>query len=72
MPKDLIVALNLVKRTLTNLYNQRRAWLDHAHRQLDAAVCAAYGWEPSLSDYAILERLLALNLERSGAAHSIA
>lgn len=70
MPKDPILALNLVKRTLTNLYNARPAWLDHAHRQLDDAVCAAYGWDPSLSDDAILERLLALNLERSGTSPS--
>ena len=34
----------LKKRTLTNLYNQRPAWLEHAHRELDAAVAAAYGW----------------------------
>jgi len=60
-------------RTLTNLYNQRPAWLDLAHRKLDAAVLDAYGWphDPStgsgqvLSDEEILERLLALNLERA-------
>jgi hypothetical protein len=34
----------LKKRTLTNLYNERPAWLDNAHRDLDAAVAAAYGW----------------------------
>lgn len=56
----------LKKRTLTNLYNARPTWLDHAHRQLDAAVCAAYGWPADLDDEAILERLLALNLERAG------
>lgn len=31
----------LQKRTLTNLYNQRPAWLAQAHAQLDAAVAAA-------------------------------
>jgi hypothetical protein len=41
--------------------------LDLAHRQLDAAVCGAYGWPHDLSDEAILERLLALNLERQPA-----
>jgi type II restriction/modification system DNA methylase subunit YeeA len=56
----------LKKRTLTNLYNARPTWLDNAHKQLDAAVCAAYGWPADLSDEAILERLLALNLERAG------
>jgi hypothetical protein len=30
----------LKKRTLTNLYNQRPAWLDNAHKELDAAVAA--------------------------------
>lgn len=40
--------------------------LDDIHRALDAAVLRAYGWPEDLSDEAILERLLALNLERSG------
>ena len=55
----------LKKRTLTNLYNQRPTWLDLAHKKLDAAVFAAYGWPADLSDEEILERLLALNLERA-------
>jgi len=50
-------------RTLTNLYNQRPTWLDLAHRRLDQAVFAAYGWPTDLSDEDILERLLALNLD---------
>jgi hypothetical protein len=54
------------KRTLTNLYNARPTWLDLAHKRLDAAVFAAYGWPADLSDEGILERLLALNLERAG------
>jgi hypothetical protein len=53
------------KRTLTNLYNQRPTWLELAHKRLDQAVFAAYGWEVNLSDEEILERLLKLNLERS-------
>jgi hypothetical protein len=56
----------LKKRTLTNLYNQRPTWLDLAHRKLDEAVFAAYGWEPDLSDEEILARLLDLNLKRAG------
>ena len=58
---------DLRQRTLTNLYNERPAWLDTAHRQLDEAVCAAYGWPPGLSDAEALARLLALNLERARA-----
>ncbi len=53
-------------RTLTNLYNARPTWLDNAHRTLDAAVAAAYGWPSDLSDEEILERLLALNLQHAG------
>ena len=41
-------------------------WLDNAHRRLDAAVFAAYGWPATLSDEEILARLLALNLARAG------
>ena len=55
------------RRTLTNLYNQRPTWLANAHATLDAAVADAYGWPPDLPDAEVLERLLALNLERSAA-----
>ena len=64
-PRDAECAAKLKKRTLTNLYNERPAWLDLAHQKLDAAVAAAYGWPADLSDDQILERLLALNLERA-------
>jgi type II restriction/modification system DNA methylase subunit YeeA len=70
LPLDEAAAKVLKTRTLTNLYNQRPAWLDHAHRRLDAAVAAAYGWpeDPaSLSDDDILARLFALNQARAGA-----
>jgi hypothetical protein len=53
------------KCTLTNLYNARPTWLDLAHKRLDEAFFAAYGWKPDLSDEEILEKLLALNLERA-------
>ena len=60
------------ERTLTNLYNKRvkgeAVWLDNAHRALDAAVAAAYGWTdytPDMPDDEILRRLLALNLARA-------
>jgi hypothetical protein len=65
VPKDDECAKELKKRTLTNLYNQRPAWLDLAHRRLDEAVFAAYGWPVALSDDELLARLLALNLEKS-------
>jgi len=55
----------LVKRTLTNLYNRRPKWLDNAHRDLDEAVFAAYGWPQGLSNEEMLRRLLALNRERA-------
>ena len=56
-------AAELKKRTLTNLYNTRPTWLDNAHRMLDAAVYAAYGWPAELPDDEILARLLARNKE---------
>lgn len=56
----------LKKRTLTNLYNARPNWLDLAHKRLDQAVFAAYGWPTDIADEEILARLLALNLERAG------
>ena len=43
LPVDEAAAKELAKRTLTNLYNARPAWLDHAHRALDEAVAGAYG-----------------------------
>jgi hypothetical protein len=64
-PRDANCAAKLKERTLTKLYNERPAWLDLAHKKLDAAVAAAYGWAADLSDDQILERLLALNLERA-------
>jgi hypothetical protein len=49
------------------LYRRERpAWLANAHAVLDAAVFAAYGWPADLTDAAILDRLLALNLARAG------
>lgn len=57
----------LKKRTLTNLYNARPTWLVNAHKALDEAVAAAYGWPADLSDDEILARLFALNQERAAA-----
>jgi type II restriction/modification system DNA methylase subunit YeeA len=51
---------------LTNLYNEKPTWLINAHRELDEAVAAAYGWPVDLVKDELLRRLLALNQERSG------
>ena len=62
---------DLKKRILTNLYNARPAWLDNAHKTLDAAVAKAYGWNdytPEMPDEEILRRLLALNVARHALA----
>lgn len=80
LPKNAAAAEQLKKRTLTNLYNERPTWLMHAHRDLDRAVAAAYGWPEELADRAqpenpdaadrkaaeeeILKRLFDLNQER--------
>lgn len=72
LPKNEVAAKELKKRTLTNLYNAIPAWLQHAHRDLDEAVAAAYGWEWPLSDDVILKRLFDLNQARAAqqnAAH---
>jgi len=65
-------AQELRKRTLTKLYNQRPAWLDNLHRELDAAVAAAYGWPADLSDEEILARLFELNQARAGRSKLVA
>ena len=70
-PAEVLSGIKLKDRTLTNLYNARPDWLSVAHRTLDAAVFAAYGWPDTLSDDEILSRLLALNLERA-AGHGAA
>jgi type II restriction/modification system DNA methylase subunit YeeA len=57
----------LKKRTLTNLYNERPAWLDNAHCELDAAVAAAYGWPAGISEEDAPSWLLDLNRERAAA-----
>lgn len=65
LPIDEQAEKELKQRTLTNLYNQRKPWLDNAHKALDEAVAEAYGWSADVSDDEILANLLALNLERS-------
>ena len=62
-------AKEVKRRTLTNLYNTRPAWLAHAHADLDAAAAAAYGWDAEwsegMTDDAILARPFMLNQERA-------
>ncbi len=56
-----------MQRTLTNLYNAKPTWLVNAHKTLDEAVAAAYGWPADLSDDEVLTRLYSLNQERLAA-----
>jgi type II restriction/modification system DNA methylase subunit YeeA len=65
-PPD-IAPEELKNRTLTNLYNKHPEWLANAHRTLNEAVFAAYGWPASLTRDEILARLLALNHQRAAA-----
>ena len=70
LPIDEDAERELRRRTLTNLYNTRPAWLANLHRDLDTAVFAAYGWPESVSPSELgeeerLGRLLALNLGRA-------
>jgi type II restriction/modification system DNA methylase subunit YeeA len=65
IPVSEAAAQKLKKRTLTNLYNERPTWLQHAHKALDDAVAAAYGWPSDLPDDEILAHLFALNQERA-------
>ena len=55
---------------MTDLYDLRdqggAAWLITAHQQLDAAVAAAYGWSPDLTDDEVLAALGDLHHRRQG------
>ncbi|HLF76136.1 MAG TPA: hypothetical protein VJB57_01475 [Dehalococcoidia bacterium] len=64
-PDGSLTDAELKLRTLTNLYNQRPTWLDNAHKKLDEAVFAAYGWPEDLTREEVLARLLELNLARA-------
>ena len=67
LPKDEAAAKVLKKRTLTNLYNERPAWLAMAHKSLDDAVADAYGWPRDMSDEDVLAKLFELNQSRAKA-----
>jgi type II restriction/modification system DNA methylase subunit YeeA len=62
-------AEELKKLTFTNLYTENPTWLENAHRALDEAVFAAYGWPSSLTPQQILANLLALNHQRAAPAN---
>ncbi len=70
LPVDVKAAAVLKTRTLTSLYNQRPAWLSHAHAALDQAVAEAYGWgedwRAGMTEDEILARLFRLNQARAG------
>ena len=69
LPKEDLPEEDLAKlkrRTLTVLYNERPQWLDNAHKTLDHAVAAAYGWEADIGNDEALRELLALNRARAG------
>ena len=66
-PRCRRAAAKLKNRTLTTLYNERPAWLDNAHRELDVAVAAAYGWPENISTEDALAALLDMNRERAAA-----
>jgi type II restriction/modification system DNA methylase subunit YeeA len=73
LPLNEAAERELKKRTLTNLYNTRPAWLTHAHNALDQAVADAYGWGDDwragkLTDDEILSRLFHLNQSRARGA----
>lgn len=57
---------------MTELYDLRdqggAAWLGAAHRRLDVAVAAAYGWSPDLTDDELLAALGDLHQRRQGAS----
>ena len=58
---------DFLTRCFADYITRSRHWLRLAHERLDRAVLDAYGWPHDLTDEQILERLLALNLERAGA-----
>ena len=45
-------------------YNEKPAWLTHAHHDLNVGVADAYGWSWPMTDDEVLTSLFALNQER--------
>jgi type II restriction/modification system DNA methylase subunit YeeA len=67
LPVSSSAEATLRTRTLTELYNQRPAWLVSVHRELDEAVAEAYGLQADSPEDAILAHLVDLNLARTSA-----
>jgi type II restriction/modification system DNA methylase subunit YeeA len=65
VPRSDSTATELSKRGLTALYNEAPTWLRDAHRSLDEAVAAAYGWDWPVADEELLAALLELNRGRA-------
>lgn len=65
VPKDAEAAKVLAHRTMTRLYNEQPRWLFEAHRALDEAVAAAYGWPKNITEDDALRQLLHLNQSRT-------
>jgi hypothetical protein len=65
LPRDETARALLGARTLTALYNDPPEWLVEVHKELDAAVAAAYGWPAEISEHDAIEAQLRLNQARS-------
>lgn len=64
MPRDEASVQALGPRTPTRLYDTRPQWLVDARAELDAAVAAACGWPPDLSEAEVPRESLAIDLVR--------
>ena len=70
-PINELAASTLKGRTLTKLYNEPPTWLAIAHRELDAAVAAAYGWPTDISEDDALAGLFELNQQRAAGSAAL-
>ena len=64
-PINSVAETILDKRTVTGLYNKNPVWLQDAHRELDALVLQAYGWNEDVPDDEIISGLRLLNTGKS-------
>ena len=68
LPIDAAASIEMERRTLANLYAEKPAWLKNAHREIDDAVMAAYGWPGDMSEHEIIGRLIDMNIQRSSSS----